>query len=170
MLPELLAHSAAARELAFVFTLLALGTVPEEQEPPLLLLNVLLPIRYGLLQLRLIALLHVPCTCKTKFSRKVRSCGSSIKTAWCNNSYCAVSNWHCSIGNRCSPGSKPSVLLIQHRHCSYCYCVTPPMHTPLPRIKHPTFNKGIFKHGCAPDKPLLPMLPAAAAPAGPGAG
>jgi hypothetical protein len=49
--PQLLAYAAAAPKLAFVLALLALGTVPQEQQPPLLLLNVLLPVLQVLLQL-----------------------------------------------------------------------------------------------------------------------
>jgi hypothetical protein len=44
MSPQLLAHPAAAAELAVLLTLLTFGTVPQEQQPPLLLLDILLPV------------------------------------------------------------------------------------------------------------------------------
>jgi hypothetical protein len=43
MRPQLLAYPTAAAELTFCLILLALGTVPQKQQPPLLLLYVLLP-------------------------------------------------------------------------------------------------------------------------------
>lgn len=49
--PQLLSYPAAAPKLALVLALLALGAVPQEQQPPLLLLNVLLPVLQILLQL-----------------------------------------------------------------------------------------------------------------------
>jgi hypothetical protein len=42
--PQLLAHPTAAAELALCLVLLALGAMPQEQQPPLLLLDVLLPL------------------------------------------------------------------------------------------------------------------------------
>jgi hypothetical protein len=59
--PQLLAHTTAAPELALVLTLLALCTVPQEQQPPLLLLDVLLPVLQVLLQL-LTRLLREACS------------------------------------------------------------------------------------------------------------
>lgn len=44
MRPELLAYPTAARKLTLCLVLLTLGTVPQEQQPPLLLLDVLLPL------------------------------------------------------------------------------------------------------------------------------
>lgn len=48
MRPQLLANLAAAVELALLLILLALGAVPQEQQPPLLLLDVALPLREAL--------------------------------------------------------------------------------------------------------------------------
>jgi CheY-like chemotaxis protein len=59
--PQLLAHAAAAPKLALVLALLALGAVPQEQQPPLLLLDVLLPVLQVLLQL-LTRLLREACS------------------------------------------------------------------------------------------------------------
>lgn len=46
--PKLLAYSTAAAKLTLCLILLALGTVPQEQQPPLLLLDVLLPLLHAL--------------------------------------------------------------------------------------------------------------------------
>lgn len=63
--PQLLAHSAAASKLALFLALLALGTVPQKQQPPLLLLYVLLPVFQAFLRLLHVLpawLQPIPCT------------------------------------------------------------------------------------------------------------
>jgi hypothetical protein len=74
MLPELLAYAAAAAKLALRLRHLALGAVPEEEQPALLLLDVQLPLLELPLVLRLLA---AACCCGGRAQPGVSSGGAT---------------------------------------------------------------------------------------------